>query len=91
MKRDQMAPLSIDAYTATDEPTNSRFGLVGSSRMTCRKSPGASLGRLLTIDLNVLPPSTVAYRYGVKSLLRWLSKATQNASESKCEGSTRVT
>src|SRR5450830_1022907 len=68
MKRVQVAPLSMDAYTATDDPTNSRLALVGSSRMTCRKSPGASLGRLLTIDRNVLPPSFVAYRYGVKSL-----------------------
>src|SRR5688500_9840955 len=49
MNFDQVPPRSVDAYTPTDVPTNSRSRFRVSSLITCTKS-GPSLGRFAAID-----------------------------------------
>src|SRR5262245_25083929 len=86
----QLLPRSVETYAPTDVPTNRRSRLNGSSRTTCTWS-GPPVGRLAAIDEKFFPPSVVTYKYGVKSLVRWLSNEMYQVSVSKCEGSTRLT
>ena len=74
-----------------DVPTYNRSRLMGSSRTTCRKSPGPPVGRLFTIDENDLPPSFDTNRCGRKSPHRWLSNATYTTLVSNFDASIRVT
>ena len=69
-------------------PAKSRFGLWWCSRTTYT---GPLAGRFAMIGVQVRPKSVVLNRYGLKSLLRWPSKATYAVPSALGDATTRLT